>query len=191
MKNLIYEGLSDERLIKEYLEGDNNCFGILYSRYYSKVYSKCFSFSRNHDDAFDMTQEILLKAVNKVGSFGGESKFSTWLYSVANNYCISQIIKKGKRYHEDINAAQYIMEDKMDAEDYENRKRWEALETRLDVYLMMLSEGERTILTLKYLKNYSIKDLQNEFAISTSAVKMRLLRARQKMGQLMNLKEAA
>lgn len=71
MKNLMYTGLTDEQLIGEFLKGDNNCSGILYRRYYSMVYSKCFSFSRNHDDAFDMTQQILLKAISNVGTFEG------------------------------------------------------------------------------------------------------------------------
>ena len=153
MKNLRYAGLSDEQLISEFLKGDNNCYGILYSRYYTKVYSKCYSFTLNSDDAFDMTQEILMKAICNVGSFGGNSKFSTWLYSIATNYCITQTGKKSRRYHEDIKAAHQI-------------------------------------LVMKYRQNYSVKDLQKEFALSASAVKMRLLRARTKMGQIMSLQDA-
>jgi len=191
MKNLSYQGLSDEQIIDQYLKGDNDCYGILYSRYYSKVYSKCYSFSRNGDDAFDMTQEILLKAICNVSSFGGNSQFSTWLYSIATNYCISQTQKKRKQYHEDIMAAHQILAEKMDEEDCIERVKWEALESSLDDYLMMLSEEERQILVLKYRQNYSVKDLQNEFDLSASAVKMRLLRARTKMSQVMRLQDAA
>lgn len=191
MKNLRYKGLNDEQLIEEFLKGDNNCFGILYNRYYSKVYSKCFSFSRNDDDAFDMTQEILVKAICNVSSFGGNSKFSTWLYSIATNYCITQTKKKRKQYYEDIVAAQQILADWMDEEDYKKRLKREALESNLDEYLMMLSEEERQILVLKYRQNYSVKDLQDEFGLSASAVKMRLLRARTKMGQILSLQDAA
>ena len=191
MKNLMYDGLSDEQLISQLLEGDKNCFGILYCRYYQKVYAKCYSFSRNGDDAFDMTQEVLLKAISNVESFGGNSKFSTWLYAVTNNYCISQSSKKSKKYYEDIVAANHILEDRLDKEDFEERLRWEALELNLDKYLKLLSEEERQLLILKYRKNYSVKDLQKEFDLSASAVKMRLLRARMKMSQIIALQEAA
>lgn len=191
MRNLRYKGLSDEQLIEEFLKGDNSCFGILYNRYYSKVYSKCFSFSRNGDDAFDMTQEILVKAICNVNSFGGNSKFSTWLYSIATNYCITQTKKKRKQYYEDIVAAQHMLAEWMDEEDYKARLKWEALESNLDEYLMMLSEEERQILVLKYRQNYSVKDLQDEFDLSASAIKMRLLRARTKMGQILSLQDAA
>jgi RNA polymerase sigma-70 factor (ECF subfamily) len=192
MKTLRYAGLSDEQLIDEFLKGDNNCFGFLYDRYFSKVYSKCYSFSKNSDDAFDMTQEILLKAICNVSSFAGNSKFSTWLYSIATNYCISQTNKKNRKYYEDIKSAYHILAERMDEEDYEERIRWEALESKLDEYLMMLSEEERQILVLKYRKKYSVKDLQNEFELSASAVKMRLLRARMKMSQMIiSLEKAA
>ena len=138
-----------------------------------------------------MTQEILLKAFCNIGSFGGNSKFSTWLYSIATNYCISQTRKKSKHYHEDIIKADQILADRMDEDEYKKRIKWEALESKLDEYLMMLSEEERQILVLKYRHNYSVKDLQEEFDLSASAVKMRLLRARTKMSQVMKLQDAA
>jgi len=191
MKDLMYYGLTDEQLIAEFLNGDGKCSGILYIRYYTKVYSMCISFTRNHDDAFDMTQEILLKAIGSVSSFGGKSKFSTWLYSIANNYCISQSVKKSKTFYEDIKNAQYILEEGIDYEDIEERVRWEVLESNLDSFLTLLPEGERKMLVLKYLENYSVKDLQNEFNLSASAVKMRLMRARLKMSKIIGLQEAA
>ena len=191
MKNLAYSGFSDEQIIDAYLKGDNYCSGVLYNRYYSKVYSKCFSFSRNADDAFDMTQEILLKAICNVNSFGGNSQFSTWLYSIATNYCISQTKKKRKQYHEDIVVAHQILVEQMDEDAYLERVKWEALESNLDEYLMMLSEEDRQILVLKYRQNYSVRDLQNKFDLSASAVKMRLLRARTKLSQIMSLQDAA
>ena len=191
MKNLMYSEFSDEQLIHHFLTGDSHCFGVLYSRYFPKVYAKCYSFSRNGDDAFDMTQEILLKVISKMGSFEGTSKFSTWLYSISTNYCITYSSKRSRKYHEDISAARQILDDWMDVQDFEERQRREALESKLDHYLKLLSEEERQFLVLKYRMNYSVKDLQKEFDLSASAVKMRLLRARMKMNQLISLQEAA
>ena len=69
MKNLMYSEFSDEQLIGRFLKGDNHSVGILYGRYYPKVYAKCYSFSRNGDDAFDMAQEVLLKTICNIESF--------------------------------------------------------------------------------------------------------------------------
>jgi len=187
----MYSEFSDEQLISQLLNGDNNCFGVLYCRYYPKVYAKCYSFSRNGDDAFDMTQEILLKAISNLGSFEGHSKFSTWLYSISTNYCITYSSKRSRKYHEDISVARQILEDWMDVQDFEERLKREALESKLGDYLKLLPEEERQLLVLKYHMNYSVKDLQKEFDLSASAVKMRLLRARMKMSQIISLQDAA
>lgn len=191
MKNKIDDSYSDDHLIASFLKGDTNCFGILYSRYYSKVYAKCYSFTRNNDDAFDMTQEILLKAICNVSSFGGNSKFSTWLYAVSTNYCITQANRNSRKYREDISAAYQIIEERTEDEDFEAREKREKLELNLDKYLKLLSDEERQMLELKYRKKYSVKDLQKEFGLSASAVKMRLLRARMKMNQIISLELAA
>ena len=191
MKNQVCSGLSDEHLIREYLAGDDDCFGILYTRYYEKVYSRCYSFSRNHDDAFDMTQDVLLKAMSSADSFSGLSKFSTWLYAVTNNYCITRTSRNNKWFHENISAAQDIPDREPDEEDFEERLKRENIESSLETCLMMLPEPERHMLVLKYQRHYSIKDLQKAFALSASAVKMRLSRARLKMGQIIMLRSAA
>jgi len=191
MKDPVYATCSDEQLIGLLLQGDKNCSGVLYSRYYSKVFAKCFSFSKNEDDAFDMTQEILLKAISHVGSFEGNAKFSTWLYSISTNYCITYSNKKSRKYREDITAAHQILEEKMEEQDFEERLRMEALEMKLDHYLGLLPEEERKMLVLKYRMNYSVKALQKEFDLSASAVKMRLHRARMRMSQIISLQEAA
>jgi len=191
MKEAMTSGLNDEQLINQLLNGDRDSEGILYSRYYPKVYSRCYSFAKNSDDAFDMTQEILLKALSHLDSFGGNSKFSTWLYAISTNYCITYTSKKSRRYYDDIKAAHQILEERMDEEDFMERVRWEALESNLDEFLGLLSEEERQLLVLKYRMNYSVKELQKKFDLSASAVKMRLLRARMKIFQIISLEEAA
>jgi RNA polymerase sigma-70 factor (ECF subfamily) len=86
----------------------------------------------------------------------------------------------------------YEMHDEgMDVEDFHDRMKWEKLESNLDEYLELLTEEERQVLVLKYRMNYSVKELQKVFALSASAVKMRLHRARLKMSQLISQELAA
>ena len=191
MKNADEINLSDEQLVREYLNGDNNSLGILYNRYYSKVYHKCLSFSRNQDDAFDLAQDVLMKAFSHVASFKGSSKFSTWLFSITTNHCISAVSKSRNECSLDAGTDFNRIADDTDEDDLIARKTREDTEVIIDEYLLQLSENDREMLTLKYHMNYSIKDLQKEFKISASAVKMRLLRARNKMGQLITNDKAA
>lgn len=184
MKTNVKIDLSDEKLIAEYLNGDNNCLGILYTRYYSKVYYKCLSFSRNQDAAFDMAQDILMKAFSNIESFKGSSRFSTWLYSITSNHCISIAAKSKNECRLDEGSEYNIIVDDIDDEGFKARQNREDIELKIDDFLMQLPENDGKMLDLKYRRDYSVKALQREFNLSASAVKMRLLRARKKMEQI-------
>jgi RNA polymerase sigma factor (sigma-70 family) len=182
---------SDEILIRTFRQGNPHSLGALYTRYYSKVYHTCFSFTRNQDDAFDLAQDVMLKAFSNLESFEGDSSFSTWLFSITRNYCISQTAKRKRFYYEDVQLVHNVPVDHLDPEEMESRKKKEQLETELCNYLDFLPAGDKRLLELKYFHNYSIKDLQREFKLSASAVKMRLLRARQRMEQILEVGIAA
>jgi RNA polymerase sigma factor (sigma-70 family) len=191
MKTTAKFNLSDEQLIREYLRGDNNSLGILYDRYYHKVYYKCLSFSRNPDTAFDLAQDVLMKAFSKMKSFKGSSKFSTWLFAITSNHCISQTTKSKKECPLGSGHDYNIIADDIDEDALEARKRREEIELKIDGYLTQLNENDRKMLDLKYRLDYSIKDLQRELKLSSSAVKMRLLRARNRIGQIISEDRAA
>lgn len=183
--------LTDEQLVKKFLQGKNQSLGILYSRYYNKVYHKCLSFVRNQDDAFDLAQDILMKAFSNIESFKGTSKFSTWLYSITQNHCISHISNSKKECRINSDSAYQFITDYNDEDEFDQRYHREELELKLNEFLDQLPNYDRRMLELKYRNNYTVKDLQIEFNLSASAVKMRLLRARQKMGQLINNRSVA
>ncbi len=183
MQTKAFVSTSDEQLIQEYLIGYNNSLGILYTRYYPKVYQKCLSFTKNADDAFDLTQDILIKAFTKISTFKGNSKFSTWLYSIAQNYCITSSAKVKHLHFDDISFEQNIKDDTPNNDEMELRAEYENKELKLKEVLTTVPESEKELLNLKYSHNYSVKDLQIKYNLSASAIKMRLMRARQKVEQ--------
>lgn len=83
---------SDEALVRAIVQKeDTQLFEILYDRYYAFVHKRCSSFFKNKQDAEDVSQEIFFKVFLKLDTFSFKSKFSTWLYSFAQNYCINYI----------------------------------------------------------------------------------------------------
>lgn len=176
--------LSDEQLVKEYLKGDNNSLGILYSRYYTKVFHKCHSFTKNQDDAFDLAQDVLMKAFSNAGTFKGDSKFSTWLFSITYNHCISSIKKSKKVQFNHIRDHQALIVPCDDHFEFEERRSREEKEMEIIAYISELSDTDKELLDLKYHHKYSISELQDKFNLSASAVKMRLMRARKKVETL-------
>jgi RNA polymerase sigma-70 factor (ECF subfamily) len=69
--------------------GDREAFDRLVERYQRDVYRLCFRYVNNHQDANDLAQEAFLKAFKAIGRFRGDSAFSTWLYRIAVNACLS------------------------------------------------------------------------------------------------------
>jgi hypothetical protein len=89
-----YRGLNDEELVKTIIETKNTLlFGIIYDRYANKIYTKCAGFSRSDDEAADLTQDVFLMIFVKMGSFKGNSKFSSWVYALTYNFCVNYGIR--------------------------------------------------------------------------------------------------
>ena len=104
---------------------------------------------------------------------------------------LSRISKKKMLYYEDINSAHNLIAEESGTEELELREKKEKLELELQHYLKLLPHNDRKMLELKYFHKYSVKDLQKEFNLSASAVKMRLLRARQRIEQILEVRNAA
>jgi RNA polymerase sigma factor (sigma-70 family) len=177
---------TDEQLVEQYRNGNQKALGILYERYFAKVKQKCFSYSKDSDEAYDLAQDILIKAFSKIYTFMGHSSFSSWLFVIATNHCITQLRKYKNIHFEDI-AHCYNLYD--ETPDLDVRLDYEMKEESLNNKLEEISEQDRKLLLLKYHHNYSILDLQKEFNLNASAVKMRLQRARHKMEQKMTRRQ--
>ncbi|MRT93948.1 RNA polymerase sigma factor [Ancylomarina sp. 16SWW S1-10-2] len=159
---------------------DSIDFGVLYERHFDKVYYKCLSFSKNHDEAYDLAQEIFLKVFDKIHTFEGRSQITTWLYKLTHNYCIEYYRKKQRMKFEalDYKSMQIPVSDYI-PNNYDH--------ISIDLIMENLTDSDRILLRMKYLKGISIKELQNTFNLSSSAVKMRLKRAKQKVEKNLKL----
>src|SRR5688572_30745853 len=85
-------GLSPERerqLTDRAMSGDRAALGDLLSAYHRRVYHVCLRMVGHAEDAADLTQEALLRAIRHIDTFRRGSKFSTWLLRIAMNLCIS------------------------------------------------------------------------------------------------------
>lgn len=87
----------DNLLCKEILAGNTAAFTVLATRYRRRILSLGYSFFKNGDDAEDFLQDVLVKLYTSLGSFRGDSRFSTWLMRVAYNTAVNSI-KRRKTY---------------------------------------------------------------------------------------------
>ena len=179
MKNKSLKNTPDEELVRLYVETQRNLyFEELYDRYVDKVYRKCLSFVKNEAQAEDFTHDIFLRLVLKIGTFKEHAKFSTWLYSITYNYCMDQIkiIKK---------QAETTLEENFDLEqEYDNAELVEIQGQDLKKALQKIDPNERAMLLMKYQDDFSIKEIADTLNITESAVKMRLMRTKEKLRKI-------
>jgi RNA polymerase sigma-70 factor (ECF subfamily) len=145
------------------------------------VYNKCLSFSNNNYEAEDLCQDIFLKLLDKIKTFKGNSKFSTWLYSFTYNHCVNYYHRnKFKKYEKNTLHIEQLCEDtsKENLDDDSNQTL--QLE-RLTRVLGLIPRDDKEILISKYQDFKSIKDLMKLYNVGESAIKMRLKRAKEKL----------
>jgi len=82
-------GGSDAEDVRACQRGERNAFDRLVERHQRDIYRLCFRYVNDHQDANDLAQETFLRAYRGIGRFRGESGFSTWLYRIAVNACLS------------------------------------------------------------------------------------------------------
>lgn len=178
MKQHCNKQMKDSEVIHSYLETQASlCFSLLYSRYASKIYSKCISMLRDEALAQDATQEIFTKIFLNLSTFGEKAKFSTWIYSITYNYCIDFIRRKKKQvalFTAEIEKAP----DRADEVPDEALLEMEVMQLR--TVLDHLPAGDRAVLLMKYQDDLSIRDIAEILDNSESAIKMKIMRAKEK-----------
>lgn len=179
MKYSKYSAYKDEELVSLYVTSQrNDYFEEIYERYANKVYRKCYSFVYNQEKAEDLTHDIFLKLIVKIGTYKESSKFSTWLYSITYNHCMDQI-RVGKK------KTEVSLLDNFDVSDEDDETEFLDFQSaELSKSMKQMPSDERALLQMKYQEDFSIKEIAETLDISESAVKMRLLRSKEKLKRL-------
>ncbi|TDT39536.1 RNA polymerase sigma-70 factor (ECF subfamily) [Maribacter spongiicola] len=168
-----------ERIVSN---NDAMLFGVLYDRYSKLVYNKCLGFAKSNKEAEDLTQDIFLMLYVKLGSFKGNSKFSTWLYSFTYNFCVNYVNRNKERKIND-NSVKFETHEDVPVEVTDDL----LLEMQVDKLkkaLELIAPEDKTILLLKYQDGASIKELEDILELKPSAIKMRLKRAKAKVTEM-------
>lgn len=168
----------DQMLVQLYNEThDNTYFAELYTRYYQLVYNRCRRYLHDSMEAEDSVQEIFIKLQRSLPKYSQQSQFKTWLISVASNYCLDQLrlAKKQKNAFLDVdpNTLNISQDSAIATQDELNL-------IRVSYALAQLPAAEQSLLKLKYQDVMSLKDIARQSGMTDSAVKMRLLRSREK-----------
>src|SRR5450432_786042 len=90
----MHTGLSDTEIISRVLKGEQQIFAQIVERYQKYVFTLVLRMIESREDAEEVSQDIFVKAYRSLADFRGDSKFSTWLYTIVRTSCITFLRKK-------------------------------------------------------------------------------------------------
>lgn len=170
----------DQIYIDKVLQGDTSSYNYLVNDYKDMVYTLAIKIVRNHEDAEEVAQDSFVKAFQKLNTFKGESKFSTWLYTIVYRTAISKIRKKNIETT-DIND--FVMENhsedfsfpQMDLLKMGEQKKY------IKYAIDSLPELDALLITLFYFNENTFDEIIEITRLTKTNIKVRLFRARKKL----------
>ena len=175
---------NDAELIQQILQGDQDAFTSLVNKYQKGVHALVWRKIGDFHIAQEITQDTFLKAYQNLGDLKNHNLFAGWLYVIAARLCYDWHQKNAMpiEFLDNIDASEV---DRVSYSQYiADKQATEADETRREVVkklLQKLPESERTVITLFYLGEMTIKAIGDFLGISPNTVKSRLSRARDRL----------
>lgn len=148
-------------------------------RYRGHVYQWCYRYVRNHERALDLAQEVLLESYKALPSFDSRASFSSWLFAVTRNRCVSDLRRSSRRQ-----TIPYDLELVPDARETPDREceRREQRELLLRAMRETLSPREQEALCLRIFDNLPVAAITEVLGLETaSGARSVLQNARRKL----------
>ena len=170
--------LSDQELVKNYLNGDNASFEILLTRHKSRVFAFIMSKIKNRDLSEDIFQDTFIKVINSLqkGKYNEEGKFLPWMMRIAHNLMIDHFRKEAKM-RKVRPTAEFDIFDVLD--DGNKNQEEVMMQTQvhadLKVLIEQLPKDQKEVLKMRYFEDLSFKQISNltETSINTALGRMR------------------
>ncbi|AXT63298.1 sigma-70 family RNA polymerase sigma factor [Aquimarina sp. AD10] len=171
---------SDQYYIDKVLEGEVNAFSILVERYQGLVYTVVYRMVKNKEHAEEIAQDSFIKAFKSLKNYRGDSKFSTWLYTIAYRKSLDAIKSKNRvltsELIEEISEGDIALVS--DALSYLQAKERKEM---ISNSILKLPEDEAVIVTLYYFEEKSVKEIVEIVDLTADNVKIKLYRSRKKL----------
>src|SRR5918999_929529 len=169
----------DYELTKKAAEGDMKAFEELYQRHNRRVYSLCLRMTGNVVEAEDLAQEVFIQLFRKIGSFRGESAFTTWLHRLTVNQVLMHFRKRGVKMEQTTDDGETPVQIVRGTEDPNHMPVVDRI--ALDKAIAQLPPGYRTVFVLHDVEGYDHDEIARTLGVSEGTSKSQLHKARLKL----------
>ncbi|MBV4358536.1 RNA polymerase sigma factor [Pinibacter aurantiacus] len=176
---------SDNDLIVQVLRGNQQVFAELVKRYQNFVFTIILRYVESREDAEEISQDVFVKAYRSLADFRGDSKFSTWLYTITSTTCITHLRRKKQDVfsldQENVFARAENLNSGFTANEVEQKSKINMVNSAI----ALLSPDDAQVITLFYKAEQSLDEIATIMGLETNTVKVRLHRARQRLREKM------
>jgi len=174
---------SDHALAQLAAGGDKSAFEELYERHQRRVYSLCLRMTGNVAEAEDLAQEAFIQLYRKIGSFRGESAFTTWLHRLTVNQVLMHFRKRGVRFEQTTDDGDVPVQVVQGTENPASMPVVDRI--ALDRAISQLPPGYRTVFILHDIEGHEHEEIARMLGCSVGTSKSQLHKARMKLRGLL------
>jgi RNA polymerase sigma factor (sigma-70 family) len=174
-------GPADNEIISKVLSGEQALYAHLVKRYQNFVFTIVLRYTPNREDAEEIAQDVFVKAYRSLADFRGESKFSTWLYTIVTTTCITFLRKKKVPIHSLDNEHIFEAADNQNSTFRANQVEQKSKAQAINEAIKLLSVDDARIITLFYQAEQSLEEIGRIIGVDPNTAKVKLHRARQRL----------
>lgn len=177
---------TDSDIIDRILQGDVEAYRDLIQKYQHMIYVFIYKMVHNQADAEDLTQEVFVKAYEKLSSYRGDSQFSTWLHTLARNRTIDFL--RRRKFHDSDEQLAFIpsnVKEESPQDSLLGKERRQEIIQAID----QLSDSYREVIILRCSHEYPFEKIASLLGVAESTARVRYLRARQELAKILTRME--
>lgn len=176
---------SDNEIINRVLRGETSLYASLVKRYQNFVFTIALRYTPHREDAEEIAQDVFVKAYRSLADFRGESKFSTWLYTIVTTTCITFLRKRKLDVHSLDNEKVFEVADNQNSGFKANQVEQKSKAQMVNEAIKLLSIDDARIITLFYQGEQSLEEIGRIIGPEPNTVKVKLHRARTRLKEKM------
>ena len=178
--------LSDYELTQLSSKGDMIAFEEVYNRHHRRVYAICLRMLKNTNEAEDLTQDVFIQLHRKIGSFRGDSAFTTWLHRLTVNQVLMHFRKRTVKFEKTTEEGETPVQIVRGSESPENMPVVDKI--ALENAIKELPDGYRNVFVLHDIEGFEHEEVARILGCSVGTSKSQLHKARLKLRKLLKRK---
>jgi len=176
--------MTDTQLVKNFCDGDIQAFNTLVERWQHRIHRVAYRYFSSHDEAKEITQKTFIRAYKKLGTLEEADKFPSWIYRIANNLCLDEAKRAGRRRSTSLESVKGELLARRSASDPERTLEQSELGEILQLALNRLPDEQRIVVILKEYEGLKFREIAEILEEPENTIKSRMYYGLKKLKEI-------